>query len=409
MAATTTANIVDALERNYQPKKLISMALQQSPLTTYFPKNTDGSGDKCQMRFYTNEAGGFGSNMTNAKSRQVSPGFKSGTADWKIGNSYWSVNNATAKRLQGSSGLVDLLQEGIKSTMRRHGYEIETMLFGSGNGRLGQRLSASTNVITLKNPGEAFSFQIGQEVGASANADGSTPRTGTTTVTSVDYSANKVTLTSAAAITSFADSDYLFITDFQGAFGTGGSPAGLQAIIPSAAPAASGDYLTGLDRSVAPDLLAGFRYTGVSGDTITEQLIKFLQHGSKFEGQQDTIFLSTDTLTQLILESKSQGLYDPMTMGSKEYNVNFTGVKFLGPNGPVGVFGSPKCPDTLAWALERESWSLQSVQEPLIAVATRTGKYIDVEVEDETAAKWRSQFQLLCKWPAHNGCATLSK
>jgi hypothetical protein len=409
MAATTTANIVDALERNYQPKKLISLALQNCPLTTFFPKSTDGSGDKCQMRFYTNEAGGFGSNMTNAKARQLSPGFKSGTADWKIGNSYWSVNNATAKRLQGSSGLVDLLQEGIQSTMRRHGTEIETMLFGAGNGKLGRRASASTNVITLTNAGEAFNFQIGQEVVADDTVDGSSLRVGSTTVTAVDYSNNKITLASAAGITSFADNDYLFLKDFEGAFGTGGSPAGLQAIIPSTAPSASGDYLTGLDRSLQPDLLAGFRYSGISGDTITEQLIKFLQHGSKFEGVQDTMFVSTDTLTQLILESKSQGLYDPMTMGSKEYNVSFTGVKFLGPNGPVGVFGSPKCPDTLAWALERKSWNLQSVAEPLIAVATRTGKYIDVEVEDETAAKWRSQFQLLCKWPSHNGCATLSK
>jgi len=407
MAATATSDILDALERHYQPKKLISMALSDCPLTAYFPKDEDGSGDKCQMRFYVLQAGGVGSTMTLAKGRQRGPGFVSGTADWKLVRSYWSVNQAAVNRTKGSS-TIELLQEGIKSTMGRHGNEIETMLFGSGNGRLGKRLSASTNVITLTNPGEAFNFQIGQEVTADDTVDGSSLRVGSTTVTAIDYSNNKITLASAAGITSFADADYLFLKDFEGAFGTGGSPAGLQVIIPATAPSASGDYLTGLDRTVYPELLAGFRYTGVSGDTLTEQLIRFLQHGSKFGGKQDAVFMSVDRMTQLLLEQKSMGTYEETQMVSKEYNINFKGVKLHGPKGPVDAYSSTKCPDTLAWALERESWKLQSVQEPLIAVATKTGKYIDAEVEDEIVAKWRSQFQIECKWPAHNGCLTIT-
>jgi hypothetical protein len=400
--ATSTTDILDALERNYQPKKLISLALQASPLTSYFPKAQDGSGDKCQMRFYTSDAGGVGSTMATAKTRMIAPGFKSGTADWKLVRSYWSVDNAAVQRMKGSP-LVDLLTEGVKSAMRRHGNEIETMLFGAGNGILGQRGSINSNTVTLKNAGEAFNFQPGQEVGADDTVDGSSPRSGTTTVSSVDYSANKVTLANASAIGSFTDNDYIFLKDYENA----GAPAGLQKIIPSSAPSSSGDYLTSLDRSVQPDLLAGFRYSGVSGDTLTEQLIKFLQHGTKFEGKQDAVFVSTDSLTQLILEQADRVRYNDMV--SKEYNVSFRGLVLNGPTGEITVFGSPKCPDTLGWALERESWMLQSVQEPLISVATRTGKYIDAEVNDETVAKWRSQFQLLCKWPAHNGVVTFSK
>lgn len=402
-SATATADILDALERHYQPKKLISMALKECPLTAWMPKDEDGSGDKCQMRFYVSQAGGVGSTMTLAKGRQIAPGFKSGTADWKLVRSYWSVNQAAVNRTKGSS-TIELLQEGIKSTMERHGNEIETMLFGTGNGLLGQRASISSNTVTLTNPGEAFNFQIGQEVVADDTVDGSSLRVGSTTVASVDYSANKVVLTDASAITSFANADYLFLKDYQNA----GAPAGLQKIIPSAAPSSSGDYLTGLDRSVMPDMLAGFRYTGISGDTLTEQIIKFLQHGSKFGANPDTLFISTDRQTQLILEQKAMGVYEETSMSSKEYSINFVGVKFRGPKGPVNVFDSAKCPDTLGWALTREAWKLQSVQEPLIAVATKTGKYIDAEVEDDIVAKWRSQWQVECKWPVKNGCLTIT-
>jgi hypothetical protein len=349
------------------------------------------------MRFHTAFAGGSGANVTDAIAAEVADGYKKALVDWKLLYTASSMTNPAIQRSKGSKQLVDAWQQAIKGSMARHGNELETLMFGAGYGILGRRASASTNVITLTNPGEAFNFQEGQVVGASPNADGSSPRTGTTAIASLDRSNNKLTLVSAAGITAFADNDYFFV---KGLVGTTAVPGGLARIIPPVAPTA-GDNFGGLDRSIAPEALAGWRYTGIAGEQVTEQLIKGLQHGSKFDGKADTVVISVDKMTTFILEQANRVEFTEMK--SEKYNVSFRGVTLQGPHGPVTVMSSPKCPDANGWALERETWKLESVQEPLIAVATRTGKYIDSELNDLVRLRWRSQFQLECSLPGHNG------
>lgn len=402
-----TSDIIDVLARKYQPTKLMSMALQNAPLTAWLPKSEDGQGEICVMRFHVSLPGGTGANVTDAIAAETPDGYKKALLDWKLIYTSYSLDNPSIQRSKGNEQVVDLLQEGLKGTMARHGNELETALFGAGAGMLGVRASASTNVITLTNAGEAFNFMPGQVVGASPNADGSSPRTGTTTVSSIDYSSNKITLASAAAIASFANGDFIFI---KGVVGTSTVPIGLGRLFPATAPSAGDTSFGGLDRTIPfTEALAGWRTTGSAGDQVTEQVIKGLQFGSKFEGKTDAVWVSVDTMTQLILESKTRGTYEETQMKSDKYGVNFSGITLRGPWGPVQVFQSPKCSDAVAYCLERSSLKLQSVQEPLIATATRTGKYIDSEQLDAVRLRYRSQFQLLCSLPAHNGVITLTK
>lgn len=102
--------------------------------------------------------------------------------------------------------------------------DLDIYLWGNGGQALGQRASISTNTVTLTNPETAANFEVGMTVVASA-ADGSTStdtlRAGSTTVTAVDRGNGTITLASAAAITGFANSDYLFRQgDFFGTTGT---------------------------------------------------------------------------------------------------------------------------------------------------------------------------------------------
>lgn len=101
---------------------------------------------------------------------------------------------------------------------------LDIYLWGNGGQAIGQRASLSTNTVTLSSPEQAANFEVGMTVVASS-ADGSTAtdtlRAGSTTVTAVDRSNGTVTLASAAAITSFANNDYLFRQgDFFGTSGT---------------------------------------------------------------------------------------------------------------------------------------------------------------------------------------------
>jgi len=130
---------------------------------------------------------------------------------------------------------------------------------GPGFGQRGQRLSAATDVITLVDADSARNFKEGMTVIASANANGTSPRTGSTTVTAVDEDLGTITLASAAAISSFANNDYLFR---QGDPGT--VVDSLEQIIPLTAPVLGVDSFRGVDRGPDPRRLAGLRLNDTS-------------------------------------------------------------------------------------------------------------------------------------------------
>lgn len=395
MAATTTNDILNGLERDYHPKKLMSMALKAAPLTAWMPKREDGSGEICVIRYLVGNAGGVGSSMANAKTNQKAPLVRKALVDWKIIDSYWSVENPAIKRAEGS-GLGDLLQMGMRQTMSRHGNEIETFLFGDGNAQLGKRASISSNTITLTNKNDAFNFEYGMLIKADDTADGSSPRAGSAYVTTVDYSNGKVTVDNAAGITGFADNDFLFDGEFINA-----APSGLTQIITPGTPGAYG----GLTRTTEPEMLSGWKYTGNVGDTMLEQIIQAYKFGTKFEGDMDTLWLSTDRGTQLELELTNKKI-EFQKMSSRDLGLEYTGIKLVINGKEITVMSAVKCPNTVGWFLERSTWDIQSVNEPLIAVATKTGKFIDAEVNDEIVLKFRSQFQVRCPLPSHNGAIT---
>lgn len=159
---------------------------------------------------------------------------------------------------EGSDGaLLELLERRMASMLDELGdANAFDFMAGEGNGIRGQRTSIATNVITLTGAKTARNFKVGMTLGASANADGSSPRTGTAIVTAVDISGNTVTVDNAAGIASFGNDDYLFRNGDPGRCFTG-----YNQIIPLDAPVFGVDSFRNEDRGRYPELLAGSRLT----------------------------------------------------------------------------------------------------------------------------------------------------
>jgi hypothetical protein len=194
--------------------------------------------------------GTFANTQTNAaksKGKQwaVEPVLKYGTLQ---------IDGPSLQRASGSkSSFYDLVTGETDGILRQLGADVAFDTYRLGNGMRGRRSSASTNVITLTRADDVRNFFEGMTVIADDTITGASPRSGTTTVTSVNEDGATITLASAAAITSFADSDYLF---------RDGDPGtcmdGLELHIPLTAPT-SGDSFRGVDRSVNVRKLAGVR------------------------------------------------------------------------------------------------------------------------------------------------------
>src|SRR6185436_1995890 len=88
----------------------------------------------------------------------------------------------------------------VNEFMDRLGFDI----FRDSTGNRGQVSAINGNTITFVTPDDARNFKVGMQVGATVNANGTSPRTGNSTVTNLDWDAGTMTLLSVASITSLA-------------------------------------------------------------------------------------------------------------------------------------------------------------------------------------------------------------
>ena len=155
--------------------------------------------------------------------------------------------------LKGRGAFYEWVTEQIEGVIEEMGARLAFDLFGDGNGIRGRRSSASGNEITLTDARSADKFKAGMKIGASANSDGSTPRSGSTFVTRINRSANKITVDDITDIALFVDNDYLF------AYGEPGTCIeGMALCTPLASPTSS-DSFRGVNRYADVEALAGSR------------------------------------------------------------------------------------------------------------------------------------------------------
>lgn len=248
-------------------------------------------------------------------------------------------------RATDRGSFVELFRDQADSTLEAMSERMSFNLFHAGSGIRGRRSSISSSIVTLTTGLDARNFRPGMLVGASANSDGSSPRTGSTTVDSVDIDTGTVTLTDQSQITSFADNDYLFtLSDNNGA-----CLDGLQTLVPLTAPTA-GESFRGHDRTKAMQWLAGSRISNTSAP-VHENILSVGTSVSGIGGKLDISYVSPEAFTKVtrILSAKVEydGEEDSPTYG-------FMYAAVATPAGIVKLMADSDCPQTQGFALRAE-------------------------------------------------------
>lgn len=129
--------------------------------------------------------------------------------------------------------------------------------------------AAGLTTITLANAADVKNFELGQYVTAAATAVGALRDTGAAyPVATVNLAAGTIVLTGTAATTSsWAAADFLFSDGDALNAGSDVMLQGFRAWIPDSAPSATTFF--GVNRAVAPELLAGWRFTAAALSTTT--------------------------------------------------------------------------------------------------------------------------------------------
>jgi hypothetical protein len=258
-----------------------------------------------------------------------------------------NIDGPSMAAAEGNDGaFLDLITQETDGVIEEMADNLAFDLYRAGNGIRGRRSSASTNVITLTVGDDVRNFKVGMTVGASANADGSSARTGTTKIASFDQSGGTVTLVSAAAITSFADNDYLFRLGDPGA-----CMDGLADIYPLTAPVYLTDSFRGVDRGIAVELLSGVRVDDTA-TAIEENAglvgVKINQNGKRA----DCLYLNPINYWQVIRRLNAKVEYDD---GGGTANYGFEYFKIHTPAGSLKCYSDPDCPTNRGYVLNKKS------------------------------------------------------
>lgn len=358
-----------------------------------------------------NKEGGFTGTSFDYSIRHGNPQGVSGT----FADAQTAASSSKGKQLSASRkkkyGIITLDGEAMAATEGRKGSFLDLVTsetdgileemgdslafdaYREGYGQRGQRASASTNVITLTVPDTARNFKVGMTVIADDTAAGTSPRVGSTTVASIDEDAGTVTLTSAAGITAFANSDYLYRL---------GDPStcmeGLDAHFPLTAPAASESF-RGIDRSTDTRRLAGVRVNDTAS-AIEENAgltaVKISQVGKKA----DALFLNPINFWTVARRLNAKVEYDG---GGGKADFGFEFISIHSPAGTLRAYSDADCPTNRGYVLNMDTLYIKHLK-GLPHIVSDDGKpSLRQTSADGIEARVRSWSNLICTVPGANG------
>ena len=335
--------------------------------------------------------------------------------DYAIGR----ISNVVKYASEGKSGaFINAFKDEMNDAIVTLGQRRSSDIAGSGNsvrGAVGSAPAATARKFTLATKSDISNFDIGMVLVFSNDS----AMTGTQvlvagqkgTIEKVDHDAGTIEFTAdLAAVPSDGD---LIYND--GDFGKE-AMNGLSAWIPDTV-AGIGTF-HGVDRSVSPQRLAGFRVDGTSGNIETHIRALCAQIFTVTKGSPDTAWMNPVTYNKLVTEMASGS----NSAGQIRYNIDgadmvktavsgFSGVVIRTAGGPVNVRTSPYLPVDKVYCLKMDSWAIYYISDvgnKFCDFIRNDSGQLWRESHDEPSLEVRAESYgaLACNAPGCNGVIT---
>lgn len=394
----------------YTPEKIANLASKDRVFLSHLTKVGGFSGEELRQGLMYGNTQGVSDSLADAVTATSSTKGVQWTHDRarKMGRVLIDAESMLAA--DGDQGsFARLVMNETESAIDAMGHEIGLMLYGDSTGKIGRRSSASTNVITLTTARDAHNFEVGMTVQAGTISGITvTLRTGSTTVTGVDVSSGTITLASAAAISSFADNDYLFRYGTANTAGTYTKIVGLQSWLPATAPVYGADSFLGVDRGANVTRLAGHRISG-SAD-IEEKILDAATEASIEGSKARHFYMHPVKWTTLVKQLGSK--VEREESGSASFGFDY--VTVAGATGQIRVYPDPLCPFATGFLIDHRAWKLRYLGPSWVHLVTDDGltatRGLDTgsaNAGDSLVKRFRFLGNLTCAAPAWNATVAL--
>jgi len=279
--------------------------------------------------------------------------------------SNYSVASITGETIKATEGKADAfiryLTMEIDGAIHALSRDLSVQLFRDGGGYMGTVGSSTDDSTdaTLANIEDVANFEVGMTLIFASNTGGNT---GASTGGGVISAINRSTglLTFSAATGGLSASDYIFRSGTQagGTLTSTNAKAvmGLDGWLPSSAPGATAYF--GQDRSVDTERLGGIRFDG-SAMPIEEALVSGAAKAARAGARPDTCLMSYESYIDLEKSLGSRVRYDELK--ARDADVGFRSLAVQGPNGVINVIPDQNCQQDVAYMLQLDTWSLNSL------------------------------------------------
>ncbi len=390
MAASDLTSVAYIYKRKYTDRATGDLAMRDHPLYKMVSKEAGFTGSAFFYPIRYGNPQGVSGTFSSAQSAVASSKGVQLQASRKTKYGVITLNGEAMAACADKGAFLDLVTQETDGVLEEMGDSLAFDLYRDGSGNRGRRSSLSSNTVTLTIADDARNFKVGMTVVADDTAAGTSLRTGSTTVTAVDEDAGTVTLASAAAITAFADNDYLFRL---------GDPAtcveGLAAHFPLTAPVLSSDSFRGIDRGADPRRLAGVRIDDTA-TSIEENIglvgVKIAQVGKKA----DVAFVNPIKFWEVVRRLNAKVEYDD---GGGTANYGFEHVKIHSPAGTIKMYSDPDCPTSRGYVGKMSTLYIKHLRGLPHIVSDDGNPSLRSSSADDIEARARCWSNLICTEP----------
>ena len=355
MATALDLNTVtQALKEHYKDLRVKNMVYKDNPLLALMPKYEQFGGENMpiptQYGIANRRSATFGTGQALDTATSLARFVLTRVKDYSFASITGESIKATESNADAFLKYATLEIDGAIQSLTR---SIAVALYGDGTGKIGTVIStySSGTTFSLSSAEEITNFEVGMVLNCAPDA-ATNIRSGDMKITAVDRDAGSITVDATA--TGFAAGDLLFQKGDYVSANDKKKISGLEAWLPAGTPA----NLFGVTRTADRTRLAGVPFDG-SSMPIEEALVSAASRLAREGGSPDVCFMDYTQFANLEKALGSKVVYDKVS--SDDADVGFQALSIIGPKGPIRVIADQNCTPNVAYLLQMDTWSLNSL------------------------------------------------
>jgi len=396
--------VTEALKEHYKPLRVQNMVYKDNPLLAMMPKYTKFGGENMPIPLlYSNpqrRSATFATGQANTSTSALKQFVLTRAKDYSFASITGESIKATERDSDAFLRYATMEIDGALNSLTR---SLAIAMYRDGNGARGQvsvePSVASDMVVTLKNAEDITNFEVGMVLNIFSALTGGSQRTrdgsnGNFTVDAVDRDAGTLTFTGEAYDSSgtIAADEFIFVQGDRGAMITG-----LDGWCPSAAPGATAFF--GVDRTADVTRLGGNRFDG-SALPIEEALIGGAARVAREGGSPDVCLVDFATFSNLEKALGSKVVYDEAK--ARDVDIGFAAISLRGPRGTIKVVPDQNCQPDVAWMLQLDTWSLNTLGEAPMFLDLDNNRMLRESAADAYEVRLGYYGNVACNAPGYN-------